>query len=131
MNLGLPDREWRTAASPVRRKEEGEKPTRWLQNPPGNFDVFGTPGRIDRAEASIFPDTIEGGRITCGQLEDVKLFEVHDTIARLGQTTGRFDGGSGKVEPPGLIPVLSEQVGIVASAAAQDGHPTEGRRLAS
>jgi hypothetical protein len=131
MNLGLPDREWWTVAPPVRRKEEGEKPTRWLQNAPNNLDVFGAPGRIDRAEAGVLPDAIEGGRITCGQLEDVKLFEVHDTIARPGQTTGRFDSGSGKVETPGLIPVLSEQVGIVASAAAQDGHPTEGRRLAS
>jgi hypothetical protein len=131
MNLGLPDREWWTVAPPLRRKEEGEEPTRWLQDAPNNLDVFGTPRRIDRAEAGVLPDAIEEGRITCGQLEDVKLFEVHDTITRPGQTTGRFDSGSGKVEPPGLIPMLSEQVGIVASAAAQDGHPTEGRRLAS
>lgn len=131
MNLGLPDREWRTVAPPVRRKEEGEKPTRWLQNAPNNLDVFGTPGRIDRAEAGVLPDAIEGGGITCGQLEDVKLFEVHGTIARPGQTTGRLDSGSGKVEPPGLVSMPGEEVGIVASAAAQDGHPTEGRWLAS
>src|SRR5262245_39079575 len=127
--LGAADVEGRAAtATATYRKKARQEPAARLDDRRHHPHVFGTPARVDGAEARVFPDAVERVRVVTFEGEDVTLLEdrAHALIAREPPRLG--DGSVREVEARRIVAVAGEQASVVPATAARHGHAATRRR---
>src|SRR6266850_968117 len=120
--------EGRARRQRAQREEAGEEPAAAAQRARQRAHVLRAPRGIDRAEARVLPDAVEGVGQLAPEREDVAALEggghalAGRQRARLGERGGR------EVEARDLVAARGEQPRVVTAAAARHRHASARRR---
>src|SRR5215470_6877535 len=124
-HLGLRHDEGRTRVHRAQWEEAGEEPAARAQRARQRLHVLGAPRRIDRAEARVLPDAVEGVGQLASEAEDVAILEGDVDAVASRERARRRQRGWREIEADRLVAARGEQPGIVAAAAARHGDSAE------